>query len=222
MANLVPFIDWTPFFQTELKGRSRPRRPCGTGAAARQLHEDAQEMLKQIVDGRWFNPKAVVGLAGERRRRRHPSSTARAARGTRHLLRASSAAGQAGRPPQSLPVRFRRTGRDRLERLCRRLRRHGRHRRGPHRGAVRAGERRLPVDPREGAADRIAEAFAERMHQRPQGILGLRAGRGDLERRTDPGGIPGYPPGAGLSGSARPYGEGHAVSAFSKPSAVSA
>jgi 5-methyltetrahydrofolate--homocysteine methyltransferase len=64
VAELVPFIDWTPFFQTwELKGRfpailEDPRQ----GAAARQLHEDAQEMLKQIVDGRWFNPKAVVGF----------------------------------------------------------------------------------------------------------------------------------------------------------------
>jgi 5-methyltetrahydrofolate--homocysteine methyltransferase len=64
VAELVPFIDWTPFFQTwELKGRfpailDDPRQ----GAAARQLYEDAQEMLRQIVDGRWFNPKAVVGF----------------------------------------------------------------------------------------------------------------------------------------------------------------
>jgi 5-methyltetrahydrofolate--homocysteine methyltransferase len=64
VAELVPFIDWTPFFQTwELKGRfpailEDPKQ----GAAARQLYEDAQEMLRQIVDGRWFNPKAVVGF----------------------------------------------------------------------------------------------------------------------------------------------------------------
>ena len=64
VAELVPFIDWTPFFQTwELKGRfpailEDPKQ----GAAARQLYEDAQEMLKQIVDGRWFNPKAVIGF----------------------------------------------------------------------------------------------------------------------------------------------------------------
>jgi 5-methyltetrahydrofolate--homocysteine methyltransferase len=32
------------------------------GAAARQLYEDAQLMLKRIVDERWFNPKAVIGF----------------------------------------------------------------------------------------------------------------------------------------------------------------
>ncbi len=64
VAELVPYIDWTPFFQTwELKGRypallEDPRQ----GAAARQLFDDAQQMLKRIVDERWFNPKAVIGF----------------------------------------------------------------------------------------------------------------------------------------------------------------
>ncbi len=64
VAELVPYIDWTPFFQTwELKGRypallDDPRQ----GEAARQLFEDAQQMLKRIVDERWFNPKAVIGF----------------------------------------------------------------------------------------------------------------------------------------------------------------
>ncbi len=54
LAELVPYIDWTPFFQTwELKGRfpailDDPKQ----GEAARQLYEDAQAMLKRIVDGR--------------------------------------------------------------------------------------------------------------------------------------------------------------------------
>jgi len=64
VAELVPYIDWTPFFQTwELKGRypallDDPRQ----GEAARQLFEDAQQMLRRIVDERWFNPKAVIGF----------------------------------------------------------------------------------------------------------------------------------------------------------------
>ncbi|MCB8821368.1 methionine synthase [Microvirga rosea] len=64
VGELVPYIDWTPFFQTwELKGRypailDDPEQ----GAAARQLFEDAQGMLKQLVDERWFNPKAVIGF----------------------------------------------------------------------------------------------------------------------------------------------------------------
>ncbi|MBU3889694.1 methionine synthase [Methylosinus sporium] len=64
VAELVPYIDWTPFFQTwEFKGRypallDDPER----GPAARQLLEDAQAMLARIVEERWFNPKAVIGF----------------------------------------------------------------------------------------------------------------------------------------------------------------
>lgn len=64
VGELVPYIDWTPFFQTwELKGRfpailDDPEQ----GEAARQLYDDAQAMLKQLVEERWFNPKAVIGF----------------------------------------------------------------------------------------------------------------------------------------------------------------
>jgi 5-methyltetrahydrofolate--homocysteine methyltransferase len=64
VAELVPYIDWTPFFQTwEFKGRfpqllDDPER----GPAARQLYEDAQAMLRRIVEERWFTPKAVIGF----------------------------------------------------------------------------------------------------------------------------------------------------------------
>src|SRR3712207_2576761 len=64
VAELVPYIDWTPFFQTwELKGRFPAILDDEKqGAAARQLYEDAQAMLRQIVEERWFNPKAVIGF----------------------------------------------------------------------------------------------------------------------------------------------------------------
>ncbi|HEV2558208.1 MAG TPA: methionine synthase [Microvirga sp.] len=64
VAELVPFIDWTPFFQTwELKGRFPAiLEDAEQGAVARQLYEDAQEMLRRLVDERWFNPKAVIGF----------------------------------------------------------------------------------------------------------------------------------------------------------------
>jgi 5-methyltetrahydrofolate--homocysteine methyltransferase len=64
VADLVPYIDWTPFFQTwELKGRFPAiLEDDKQGAAARQLYEDAQAMLKRIVDERWFQPKAVIGF----------------------------------------------------------------------------------------------------------------------------------------------------------------
>ena len=64
VAELVPYIDWTPFFQTwEMKGRypallDDPKQ----GAAAKQLFDDAQAMLARIVEERWFTPKAVIGI----------------------------------------------------------------------------------------------------------------------------------------------------------------
>jgi 5-methyltetrahydrofolate--homocysteine methyltransferase len=64
VAELVPYIDWTPFFQTwELKGRFPAiLEDEKQGEAARQLYEDAQDMLRRIVEERWFNPKAIIGF----------------------------------------------------------------------------------------------------------------------------------------------------------------
>jgi 5-methyltetrahydrofolate--homocysteine methyltransferase len=64
IAELVPYIDWTPFFQTwELKGRFPALlEDEKQGGAARQLYDDAQAMLTRIVEERWFNPKAVIGF----------------------------------------------------------------------------------------------------------------------------------------------------------------
>jgi 5-methyltetrahydrofolate--homocysteine methyltransferase len=64
VAELVPYIDWTPFFQTwELKGRFPALlEDEKQGAAARQLYEDAQAMLARITEERWFNPRAVIGF----------------------------------------------------------------------------------------------------------------------------------------------------------------
>ena len=64
VGELVPYIDWTPFFQTwEFRGRypsllDDPER----GEAARTLYDDARAMLKRIVEERWFTPKAVIGF----------------------------------------------------------------------------------------------------------------------------------------------------------------
>ena len=64
LADLARYIDWTPFFQTwELKGRYPAiLDDPAQGAAARALFDDAQAMLKQIIDEQWFTPKAVVGF----------------------------------------------------------------------------------------------------------------------------------------------------------------
>jgi 5-methyltetrahydrofolate--homocysteine methyltransferase len=64
LADLVPYIDWTPFFQTwELAGRYPDILDDEVvGKEARQLKEDADAMLERIVAERWLTAKAVVGL----------------------------------------------------------------------------------------------------------------------------------------------------------------
>jgi 5-methyltetrahydrofolate--homocysteine methyltransferase len=64
LAEIVPYIDWTPFFQTwELTGRYPlifdDRK---VGEAARSLFDDAQAMLKKIVEERWLTARAVIGF----------------------------------------------------------------------------------------------------------------------------------------------------------------
>ena len=69
LADLVDYIDWTPFFFSwELKGSypailDDPNR----GEAARNLFKDAQAMLKTMVEEDWLKPRGVVGLWPARR-----------------------------------------------------------------------------------------------------------------------------------------------------------
>ena len=64
LAELARYIDWTPFFQTwELKGRFPAILDDEKqGEVARSLYADAQDMVKRIVEERWFNPRAVIGF----------------------------------------------------------------------------------------------------------------------------------------------------------------
>ena len=64
LADIVPYIDWTPFFHTwELKG-SYPRilDDDSKGEEARKLFDDAQAMLRQIVNQKWLQARAVIGF----------------------------------------------------------------------------------------------------------------------------------------------------------------
>jgi 5-methyltetrahydrofolate--homocysteine methyltransferase len=170
VAELVPYIDWTPFFQTwELKGRypallDDPER----GPAARQLFEDAQAMLARILEERWFNPKAVIGFwpanavgddialyTGEGRVERLA---------TLHTLR-QQLTRRDGKPNVALADFVAPEGSGRADYI----------------GAfvVTAGAQEAKISERfaranddygaimvKALADRLAEAFAERMHQR--------------------------------------------------------
>lgn len=64
LEELSRYIDWTPFFQTwELKGRFPAiLEDEKQGEAARQLYSDAQAMLKKIIEENWFRPRAVIGF----------------------------------------------------------------------------------------------------------------------------------------------------------------
>jgi 5-methyltetrahydrofolate--homocysteine methyltransferase len=64
LAEISPYIDWTPFFQTwELSGRyPKILQDEIIGEAARNLFHDAQAMLKRIIDEKWLSANAVFGL----------------------------------------------------------------------------------------------------------------------------------------------------------------
>ncbi|MEM9720344.1 MAG: methionine synthase [Bacteroidota bacterium] len=64
LEEIRPFIDWTPFFYTwELKGQypkilDDPQK----GEEARKLYQDAQQMLDRIIEEKWLQANAVIGL----------------------------------------------------------------------------------------------------------------------------------------------------------------
>lgn len=64
LGDLARYIDWTPFFQAwEMKGRYPALlEDKEQGPAARQLWDDAQNMLREVLQKNWFRPKAVVGF----------------------------------------------------------------------------------------------------------------------------------------------------------------
>jgi 5-methyltetrahydrofolate--homocysteine methyltransferase len=64
LAELVPYIDWSPFFHTwELRGRFPGifEDPY-VGAQARELYADAQRLLQDIVHGKLLQARAVYGF----------------------------------------------------------------------------------------------------------------------------------------------------------------
>ncbi|MFN7023882.1 MAG: methionine synthase [Pseudorhizobium sp.] len=64
LEELAGYIDWTPFFQTwELKGRYPAiLEDEAQGEAARGLFADAQSMIEKIIKEKWFRPRAVIGF----------------------------------------------------------------------------------------------------------------------------------------------------------------
>ena len=64
LAEIAASIDWTPFFQAwELAGRyPRILSDEVVGEEARKLFGDAQEMLNRIINEKWLSANGVIGL----------------------------------------------------------------------------------------------------------------------------------------------------------------
>ncbi|MFC2109782.1 methionine synthase [Bacteroidota bacterium] len=64
LNELVPYLDWTPFFQSwELHGKYPAILTDEVvGVQATELFQDAKEMLQKVLDEKWFTAKAVYGL----------------------------------------------------------------------------------------------------------------------------------------------------------------
>ncbi|PZU48586.1 MAG: methionine synthase [Sphingomonas sp.] len=69
LADLVPFIDWTPFFRAwELHGNyPQILEDKVVGEAARTLWHDAQAMLAEIIEGKWLRASATAAIWPARR-----------------------------------------------------------------------------------------------------------------------------------------------------------
>ena len=64
LKTIIPFIDWTPFFQSwELHGKFPQLLDDPLiGAQAKTLFDDAQQMLNQILSQKWLQAKVVIGF----------------------------------------------------------------------------------------------------------------------------------------------------------------
>jgi len=64
LAELVNYIDWGPFFQTWDLAGPYPAilQDEVVGEQARKVFADGQALLRKIIDGRWLTANAVVGL----------------------------------------------------------------------------------------------------------------------------------------------------------------
>jgi 5-methyltetrahydrofolate--homocysteine methyltransferase len=64
LAELVDYIDWSPFFSTWGIAGTFPRilESDKYGAEAKKLYDDARKMLDQLIAEKWISAKAVIGI----------------------------------------------------------------------------------------------------------------------------------------------------------------
>ncbi len=171
LAELREYIDWQPFFNAwEMKGKFPDilNNPA-TGDAARKLYDDAQEMLDKAIAEKWLTARRRDRpVPGQRGRRRHRGLHRRLARERAHAC--STTCGSRASTATAYPTGRSATSSRPRRPVC-----------ADHVGgfAVTAGlgsqdkvkEFKDQLDDYsaillESLADRLAEAFAERLHQR--------------------------------------------------------
>ena len=215
LSDLVPFIDWSPFFHAwELRGRyPQILEDAVIGERAKDLFADAKTLL---VSHRERPPPDREGrlrvLPRACGRRRHPPLFGRGhdetARDAPHPAPADGEArGAASRGPRG----FRGAERERADGLRRRLRGHDRHRRRRALPRVREGTRRLLLDPRQGARGPARRGVRRDAAPARAPGLGLREEREPHLRGPPPRTLPRHPPRARVPGVPRPHGEAHAL-----------
>src|SRR5437899_10546109 len=64
LEQIVPFIDWSPFFHTEERRGGHPKmfEDPSAGAKAKELFDDAQALLDKIVRGKLLTARGVYGF----------------------------------------------------------------------------------------------------------------------------------------------------------------
>ncbi|MDY7026287.1 MAG: methionine synthase [Pseudomonadota bacterium] len=63
-SDLIDYFDWTPFFSTWGLAGHYPRILDDevVGEEAKKLFEDAQRMIKTVIDNQWIQPRGVIGF----------------------------------------------------------------------------------------------------------------------------------------------------------------
>ena len=64
LAELAEYIDWSPFFSTWEMSGTYPRifESEKYGKEARKVFDDAQALLKKVIDGKWLTARGIFGL----------------------------------------------------------------------------------------------------------------------------------------------------------------
>jgi len=163
LEDLVPYIDWTPFFQAwDLHGKyPRILTDEVVGAQAKSLFDDAQDMLRQIVAEKWITAHGVYGFFPARQDGDDIAVTT--PNGERRFLTLRQQGQKAeGQPYMALADFIDPAGSDTLG-LFAVTTGHGVDERTQIFKDANDDYRALML---QALADRLAEAFAERLHQR--------------------------------------------------------